>query len=169
MRIADSTFNDIDEILRLYRLATEYQKKQQAVLWPEFERRLVENEIKEKKQWKIEIDKNIACVFATTFSDPFIWEEKNKEPSVYIHRIATNPIYRGSNFVSGIVEWAKNYARENHKKFIRLDTVGENKKLIAYYQKCGFRFLGLFKLAATEGLLEHYHHASVSLFEIRCS
>ncbi len=149
-------------------MATEYQKTQQAVLWPEFERSLVENEIKEKQQWKIEIDNNIACVFATTFSDPFIWEEKNKEPSIYIHRIATNPAYRGGNFVSGIVQWAKNHAWENNKKFIRLDTVGENKKLIAYYQKCGFRFLGLFKLAATEGLPQHYHNASVSLFEIAC-
>ena len=168
MHIANSTLNDADEILRLYHIATEYQKTQQSVLWPKFERSLVETEIQEKQQWKIEINKNIACVFATTFNDPLIWEEKNKDPSVYIHRIATNPAYRGSNFVSEIVRWAKHYATENNKKFIRLDTVGENKKLIAYYQKCGFHFLGLFKLTTTAGLPQHYHNASVSLFEITC-
>ncbi len=130
MNINNSTFDDINEIFRLYHVATEYQKTQQAVLWPEFERSIVEKEIKEKQQWKIEIDRNIACVFATTFDDPLIWEEKNKEPSVYIHRIATNPSYRGNNLVVEIVKWAKAFAQQNNKKFIRLDTVGENKKLI---------------------------------------
>lgn len=166
MQIVNSTLNDIDEIFRLYSLATEYQKKQGAVLWPQFDRELIETEINEKRQWKILADGHIACIFATTFSDPFIWEEKDKEPSVYIHRIATNPEYRGNNLVLEIVKWAKNFAIENNKKFVRIDTVGENKKLISYYQKCGFNFLGLFKLTDTDGLPQHYHNATVSLFEI---
>ena len=47
-----------------------------------------------------------------------------------------------------------------------MDTVGENKKLIEYYQKCGFRFLGLSQLTNTETLPLHYHNATVSLFEM---
>ena len=90
MNIANSTYSDIDEIFRLYRLATEYQRQQGAVLWPEFERTLIETEINEKRQWKIVVDNNIPCVFATTFNDPLIWKEKDKDPTVYIHRIATN-------------------------------------------------------------------------------
>ena len=70
------------------------------------------------------------------------------------------------NLFLEIVKWAKDYAKANNKKFIRLDTVGENKGLINHYQKCGFRFLGLFKLTDTRGLPSHYHNASVSLFEI---
>jgi ribosomal protein S18 acetylase RimI-like enzyme len=166
MQITNSTINDIDKIFSLYRIATEYQKTKHSVLWPEFERTLVEEEIKEKRQWKIVVDNTISCVFATTFSDPLIWEERDQQPSIYIHRIATNPAYRGKNFVTHIVDWAKLYAKENNKEFIRLDTVGENKGLIKHYQSCGFDFLGVFKLANTEGLPQHYHNASVSLFEI---
>lgn len=166
MIITNSQLADIDEIFRLYQSATEYQKTKASVLWPEFERSMVINEIAEKRQWKIIVDDTIACVFATTFTDPLIWKEKDKDPSVYIHRIATNPGYRGSNFVAAIVEWAKTHAKKNGKNFIRLDTVGENKGLISYYQKCGFRFLGLTQLTNTEGLPLHYHNAPVSLFEI---
>lgn len=167
MIITNSSVADVQEIFRLYRLATEYQKTKNSVLWPEFERDLVITELEEKRQWKIVVDGAIACVFATAFTDPLIWEEKDQEPSIYIHRIATNPEYRGRNFVAAIVEWAKTYAKENERKLIRLDTVGENKGLINYYKKCGFNFLGLFKLARTEDLPAHYHNASVSLFEIK--
>jgi ribosomal protein S18 acetylase RimI-like enzyme len=166
MHIVNSTINDIHEIFNLYRIATEYQKTKLAILWPEFERTLVEEEIKEKRQWKIIVDNTIACVFATTFSDPLIWEERDQQPSVYIHRIATNPHYRGNNFVTHIVDWAKLYAKENNKELIRLDTVGENQGLIKHYQGCGFNFLGVFKLTNTKGLPQHYHNSSVSLFEI---
>src|SRR5687768_8759892 len=129
MTIANCTLLDTEEIFRLYRLATEYQKTKNSVLWPEFEKEMVLQEIEEKRQWKIIVDDAIACVFATSFNDPLIWEEKDKDPSVYIHRIATNPEHRGNNFVVTIVDWAKAYAKENKKNFIRLDTVGENRRL----------------------------------------
>ena len=166
MIITNSAPTDLEEIFDFYRLATEYQKTRASVVWPDFERDLIIKEIEEKRQWKIIVDKATVCVFATTFNDPLIWGEKDKDPSVYIHRIATNPAYRGHNLVMAIVDWAKNYAKENKKKFIRLDTVGENKGLINHYQQCGFNFLGLFKLKNTGGLPAHYHNASVSLFEI---
>ena len=165
--ITNSTDSDIDEIFRLYRLATDYQKTQGAVLWPQFDRALVEKEIGEKHQWKMVIENNIACVFATTFSDPLIWMGKDNDPSVYIHRIATNPAYRGNHLVTHIINWAKAFAKSNNKNFIRIDTVGENKKLIAYYQKCGFNFLGLTRLGNAKSLPQHYHNATVSLFEIQ--
>lgn len=166
MIIHNSSVNDIDEIFRLYKMATDFQKTRFTVHWPEFERTLVENEIAENRQWKILIDDNIACIWATTFTDPQIWEEKNNDPAIYIHRIATNPDFRGQNLVGQIVEWAKQYAAINQKKFIRLDTVGENRGLINYYTKYGFDFLGLLKLNNTEGLPAHYDDATVSLFQM---
>ena len=164
--IQNSVINDINEIFRLYKAATDFQKTKITTLWPEFERTLVETEIVENRQWKIIIDDKIACVWATTFSDPQIWEEKNNDPSVYIHRIAANPEFRGQNFVKHIVEWAKQFAKQNNKKFIRMDTVGNNLALINYYSKCGFNFLGLLKLKNTNNLPAHYNNATVSLFQI---
>ena len=167
MTIKNSSISDIDEIFKQYLLASQYQQsKKTVIVWPNFDRKMVENEIAEKRQFQLLIAGKIACVWAITFSDPQIWEERNKDRAVYIHRIATNPEYRGNNFVGTIVQWAKTLALKEGLQFIRLDTLGENKKLITYYKNVGFDFLGLFHLKDTSNLPEHYKKAAVSLFEI---
>jgi ribosomal protein S18 acetylase RimI-like enzyme len=169
MEIVNSTFSDVEEIFRLYENASALQRLKQSVTWPTFERSLVEAEIKEKRQWKLIIENRIACVWATTFSDPLIWGERNSDPAVYIHRIATHPAFRGNGIVSNVIEWAKKYASINDMKYVRLDTVGENAKLTSLYTACGFTFLGLEKLADTSGLPPHYKKGLVSLFELAVS
>jgi ribosomal protein S18 acetylase RimI-like enzyme len=168
MTIKNSTAEDITVIFRLYKIASEYQKaKQSVVVWPNFKKQLVETEIDENRQWKLLIDGEIACVWATTFTDEQIWEELNADAAIYIHRIATNPNFRGKNFVLHIVEWAKIYAKTMGKDFIRLDTLGNNTKLIEHYTGAGFTFLGMFNLKNTAGLPDHYHGQPVCLFEIK--
>jgi ribosomal protein S18 acetylase RimI-like enzyme len=168
MEIKNCSTEDVTEIFRLYKLASAYQKsKQKVVVWPEFEKQLVVTEVAENRQWKLIIDNQIACVWATTFSDEQIWEERNADPSIYIHRIATNPDFRGKNFVSLIVAWAKEYAKTNNKYFVRLDTLGNNTKLIEHYTNAGFYFLGMFDLKDTKGLPVHYHNIPACLFEIK--
>lgn len=166
--IENSTIDDIPEIFRLYCIASDYQRqKKTVVVWPEFAPALVETEIAEARQWKLLIDGRIACVWATTFSDEQIWEEMNNDAAVYIHRIATNPDFRGQNFVGKIVDWAKQHALKHHKDFIRLDTIGHNVKLIEHYTNAGFDFLGMFDLKDTTGLPDHYHNAPAALFQIK--
>ena len=140
MDIQNSTTKDIDEIFRLYQLATDFQKARFAVHCPEFSRQLIETEIAEDRQWKLLLEGRVACVWATTFSDPQIWEERNADPSLYIHRIATHSQFRGRQLVGEIVTWARGFARQNQKACIRMDTVGYNPGLISYYQKRGFDF-----------------------------
>jgi RimJ/RimL family protein N-acetyltransferase len=164
--ITNSTLDDIDWIFGQYKIASDFMKARYYVYWPDFERKLVETEIQERRQWKLTIGDNTACIWATTFDDPQIWEEKNADPSVYIHRIATNPDFRGRNLVAEIVSWAKKYAADNGKKYIRMDTVGDNKKLIAHYTGCGFDFLGLKTLKDVSGLPQHYELGPVCLFEL---
>lgn len=167
MKIKNSSIADLAEIFRLYREATKFQKiKFPGNQWPEFSRELIIKELGENRQFKIVIEDKIACAWAVTFNDPEIWEEKNIDPAIYIHRIATNPNFRGHNFVAKIVSWAKNYAREHHKKFIRLDTCGDNTRLIAHYRNAGFNFLGMKKLKDAMGLPQHYVNADVCYFEI---
>lgn len=166
MQIQNATPSDLDFIFTLYRHATEYMRPRSTAVFPEFDPELIKKEIAENRQWKLIDDGNVLCIWATTFDDPLIWEEKNADPSVYIHRIATHPDHRGHNLVKKIVDWSKEYARNNQKKYVRLDTVGRNEKLIAHYTNCGFDFLGLIKLNNTEGLPAHYDNASVSLFQI---
>ena len=165
MAIKASLSSDVDVIMDLYEQAREYQKPRYHVVWPYFEQSLVEREISENKQWKIEIDGTVACVWATAYDDPEIWEERNADPSVYIHRIATNPKYSGQRYVEHVVKWAEGHAKELGKEYIRLDTVGENQKLILHYTRCGFEYLGMFVPKDLSQLPAHYHNAEVALFQ----
>ena len=167
MEIQNSKLEDIDIIYSLYKAATDMQIAKSAVPWPHIDKELIRQEIREKKQWKILINSRVACVFVTTESDPHIWLKRNKDPAIYIHRISTNPDFRGQYMVKDIVKWSIEYAENNNKKYIRMDTVGENHRLINYYKKCGFDFLGLSKLENTTGLPSHYHNATVCLFQIQ--
>jgi hypothetical protein len=75
--------------------------------------------------------------------------------------------FRGHNFVKIIVDWAK-YAKSIGKDYIRLDTLGNNLKLIEHYTNSGFDFLGLFDLKSTAGLPLHYQTTKgCCLFEIK--
>ena len=130
MDIKNSELIDIDFIFEMYKVATEYQKQRVIDIWPEFDKEMVKNEIIEKRQFKLIIKNQIVCVWAVTFDDPYIWGEKNNSKSIYIHRLATHQNHRGNNFALKLVGWAKEYALKNDKKYIRLDTVGHNKKLI---------------------------------------
>lgn len=165
MKIINSDLNDISKIFELYRIATDYMKLKKQVAWPDFERELIIKEIKDQRQWKILIDNEIACIWATTLNDELIWGKENNEPSVYIHRIATNPDFRGRNLVKHIVDWADNYCIDNNLKYVRMDTVGLNKGLINHYKKLGFNFLGTKELDNVKDLPEHYSEGPVCLFQ----
>ncbi len=156
LEIKNSSLRDVDAILKLYDAAIELQTKKNMVIWPKFERSLVEKEIQEKRQWKIMIDNEIACTWSITFQDKEIWGEKDDNNSIYIHRLAGNPDFRGYRFIDVIVQWAKAYALSKGRRYIRLDTLGNNTRLIEYYTSAGFDFLGIFKLTDTKNLPAHY-------------
>lgn len=167
MTITNSNLDDITEIFRLYQLARDFQKIQfPENLWPEFDHDFIATEVMENRQFKIVIDNKIACIWAITYNDADIWEEKENNDAIYIHRIATNPEFRGNNFVQMIADWSKDFAKKENKKFVRMDTCGQNDRLINHYKNCGFEFLGMKKLKDSSGLQTHYHNADVCFFEI---
>jgi ribosomal protein S18 acetylase RimI-like enzyme len=166
-KISNCVLNDSNSILSLYKSARDLQTQKGMVVWPIFEKDFIENEINEQRQWKLVIDDTIACNWAITFSDKEIWGEKDKKDSIYIHRIATNPIFRGNRYIDKIVVWAKEYAKQRGKRFVRLDTLGNNTRLIEHYTSAGFQFLGMFELSDTSNLPGHYQdEPNCCLFEI---
>lgn len=112
------------------------------------------------------LNDEVACIWAITFSDAQIWEERNSDAALYIHRIATNPKFRGRNFVGMIVDWARDFVKAHAKRYIRLDTIGNNTGLIKHYTNAGFDFLGMFELKEVDALPLHYKHGLACLFEI---
>jgi RimJ/RimL family protein N-acetyltransferase len=167
MTILNSTLEDVPAILALYDKAIAYQKKVASRHWLGFENQLIEKEITEGRQWKLIVDGQIAAIFVTTWSDAMIWGDKDMLPSIYLHRIVTNPNFRGRSFVNDIVAWARDFCKLHKRQYIRLDTFGDNKKLIAYYEACGFVYLGLTRMGKRPDLPKHYEGTSLALLEIK--
>ncbi|HYF30989.1 MAG TPA: GNAT family N-acetyltransferase [Chitinophagaceae bacterium] len=157
MKINACTLADSEDILNLYETARKLQAKKEMVVWPVFSKSFIQEEIREGRQWKLMIDDVIACNWAITFSDKEIWGEMDCGNAIYIHRIATHAGFRGNRFIDVIVKWARTYASLKGKQFIRLDTLGNNTRLIQHYTSAGFSFLGITRLVDTDNLPEHYH------------
>ncbi|MGJ1264943.1 GNAT family N-acetyltransferase [Sphingobacterium spiritivorum] len=166
MIIRSSTRADIDNIFDIYEQASAYKLQVSSKGWKGFRRDLVEKEIDENRHFVILEEDVVACTFLIVLQDEIIWKDRGSDPAIYIHRIATNPSFRGNSYVKTIVKWAKNYALEHKKKFIRLDTHSGNEKINEYYKSCGFTYQGISQINWQEGLPEHYKEGSFSLFEI---
>ena len=165
MLVCNSTQEDLDTIFFLFDKAIEYQSRNGYELWPRFSRRWIEDEIAGKRHWKVILEGKIACVFSVMYNDPVIWLEKDKDPAVYLHRIAVHPEFKGKRMVRHIREWAMQHAKEKHKKYLRMDTWGNNESIRNYYIKCGFNYIGQQYLVKTEGMPEHYGGNVLSLFQ----
>lgn len=143
-----------------------YQKKKFDKYWQGFERSLIECEIKEGRLFKIVSEGEIACVFSVNYQVPLLWGEKNKDPAIYLHRIVTNEKFKGKGCVIIIADWVKKSTLTINKKYIRMDTFGDNKELVDYYIRCGFYFMGFLDIQNIEGLPIHYKGARLGLFEM---
>ncbi|MEJ0056549.1 MAG: hypothetical protein WDN75_13390 [Bacteroidota bacterium] len=56
MQVINSTLHDLPTIMSLYDAAIEHQKKVFTKYWQPFDKKMVETEIRENRQWKIVIE-----------------------------------------------------------------------------------------------------------------
>ena len=166
MRIENVVTEDIETVFELYDQAIEFQKTVFDKHWLGFDLELVNKEIEEGRLWKIVEEAKIACIYSVTYADPVIWGKNSGESAMYVHRIVTNPNFRGHGYVRVITEWAKTHAAANHLRYVRMDTWGDNQKLIVYYKDCGFAYLGEVTPELSDDLPKHYVGIDLSLFEI---
>jgi hypothetical protein len=96
MEILNCSLTDVDTVLKLHEAARDLQKKKNTVIWPVFERALIEKDITESRLWKLMLDDQMACNWAITFTDREIWGELERDNSIYLHRIVTDPSVRAS-------------------------------------------------------------------------
>jgi ribosomal protein S18 acetylase RimI-like enzyme len=167
MQILNSSLQDLDFTMLLYDQAIAHQAAVSDLVWKGFDIEMVKQEIFENRQWKIVIDGQIACVFMIANNDPDIWDEKDKDTAIYIHRISTNNAFRGYGFVKIIADWAINFAKANQINFVRLDTWQDNPKLHALYLKAGFQYMGIKAINPPTNLPKHYWGTTLGLFEIK--
>jgi ribosomal protein S18 acetylase RimI-like enzyme len=167
MLIIPSTPEDIPSIRELVDAAIAYQKLKFGKHWHGLNEAALIKEIGRQLHWKIMEGDQIASFFSIAFTDALVWDERDADPAIYLHRIVTNPAFRGRGYVPLITDWAETHGREAGLTFIRLDTNRDNARLNAYYQKCGYRFCGIktFHDLDNPEIPKHYFGSGLSLYE----
>jgi len=165
MDVRRTSADERDAVLGLYAHASALQRSKGQVEWPAIDTALVEQEIEEGRQWHLRIDGALACVWVVAYEDPQIWGDMKADPSVFLHRIATAPEFKGRRLVGEVVAWAIDHARDLGRTHLRLDTVGHNEALIRLYTSHGFTFLGAKHLDDVRDLPGHYADGPCLRFE----
>ena len=166
MRIHRSISYSASEFRDFWNAALTYQKAAQLPLWPPYPEAKINEEIQSRLHFSVFLPDNaLAGYFSLALSDALIWQEKEQGDAVYIHRMCVNPACKGRNLTASVLTWAYGYAAGAGRKFIRMDTWGDNHRLVNYYVGCGFQHIGNRRLGSVPDLPPHYNHANLALFE----
>lgn len=72
------------------------------------------------------------------------WQKENE--AIVIHRFAVKRSYQNQRIGSKLLEFAENLARNKGINYLKVDTNSKNRKMNAFFQKHGFKFVGQINL-----------------------
>jgi GNAT superfamily N-acetyltransferase len=166
MKIYRSRFSDENRFRDFWNAALSFQKSRQLPLWPPWLEQKIKDEIQSGLHFSVFMpDGLLSGYFSLALSDELIWGERERGDAIYIHRMCVNPDRRGNHLAKSVLSWAYGYATSARRKFIRMDTWGDNPQLLKYYIACGFRHIANRQLGSVPGLPPHYNNINLALFE----
>lgn len=167
IQIINTTMSDLGTVHLLFDQAIELQGKNGYKVWEGIDNNGLEKDIMEALQYKIVKGKDVLCIFSILYNDPFIWGDRDKGDALYLHRIVVNPNFKGQKQFQKVLDWAKEHAKQNNLKFLRMDTWADNKKIIDYYQSFGFEFIENLTTPDTPELPIQNRNLNVALLELK--
>lgn len=165
MRVESATLPDLPAIRAVYADATEIQREQGAILWPEFPLQLTITEIETGRLFRVVDGDALAGVFSVAYEDDAIWRERERGEHIYLHRIARATKHPGRGIMRPILEWAWMECRRLGRAGLRIDTWASNQALIDFYERQGFRFVGVRSIGVEPRLAPHYQGIELALLE----
>lgn len=165
MKCINTDPQDLETIIRLFDASVGYQEKNGYPTWRNYDKDAIINDIKNKLQFKVIADGEIAMVFSILYSDPIIWRHMDDGKSLYLHRIVVNPSFKGRRLFQVILDWAISNCREKRLNKVRMDTWAENPGIITYYKSFGFNEVERFTTPDSPNLPEHNRGLHLVLLE----
>jgi len=165
-KIERTRFEDLAFICTLFDEAINYQKKKNFPVWNGYDIEAFKKDISAGNQYKILIEDQIAIVFSVCYTDEIIWREKENGDSLYLHRIAVNPLFKGQKLFGDILNWAIEHVKTKKLLKIRMDTWGDNSTIIDYYKSFGFNFIENYTTPNTLDLPIQHRNVLLALLEL---
>lgn len=99
----------------------------------------IRSEVSNGMFWLAKIDGEIAGCVRFQLEDKLFWPDVSANESAFIHRLAVRRKYAGGIVSKTLIDWAKEYARTQGRKYLRLDCESKREKLCHVYEQNGFR------------------------------
>jgi GNAT superfamily N-acetyltransferase len=165
MIIVRSSAGDEPRFREFWDAALAKQKASGIPLWPNYPANLIGEELSAGLHYSVfDSSKTLAGCFSLALADPLIWSEE-KGDAIYIHRMCVNPSSRGHGLAGHVLSWAYGFAAGAGRRYVRMDTWRDNKRLVDYYGTCGFRLIGERHIRGDHRLPAHYADIHLALFE----
>jgi ribosomal protein S18 acetylase RimI-like enzyme len=81
------------------------------------------------------------ATFSLLPEDPVFWPGAPPD-ALYLHRFAVRAAHAGSGIGAAALAWMAGETRRAGRRFIRLDALGDNRGIRAYYERVGFAHRG---------------------------
>lgn len=166
VKVINTSVQDWAQIKWLFDEALKLQNKNDYKVWKSIDEIALKQDIINQLQYKIIEGEKILCLFSIQHNDPFIWQDKDQNDAIYLHRIVTNPNFKGQRLFEKVLNWAFKFAKQNNRKHLRMDTWADNHQLIDYYKSFGFRFIENYKTTDTDELPLQNRNLNVALLEL---
>lgn len=165
-KITHADYGDLPVIYHFFEEAILFIKENNYVGWKNYDKQFIQSDIENKLLFKILIGSDITCFFSICMRDALIWREKENGDAVYLHRIVINRKFAGEKLFEKVLEWANDFVKQHHLKYIRMDTWAANEKIINYYKTYGFSFVENYTTPGTNNLPEQHRNLCVALLEL---
>lgn len=164
--IENSHALDLEDIYILFDEVIRSQQQKGLPAWKSFDKNVLAADVEDRNHYKIAIGQSLAIVFSVRYSDAAIWRQKEKGDAIYLHRIVSNPRFKGQQLFSLVLEWTIEHAKQKGLRFVRMDTWANNNGLIDYYKKFGFDVVENFTTPNSPDLPSHNRNLSLVLLEM---
>jgi ribosomal protein S18 acetylase RimI-like enzyme len=129
---------DLDPLLDLLSAGARYAQSHGIDMWPDrFSSDLLLGDIERAELYVGHLDGVLVATLTHTFADPPVWGADDGRAS-YVHRLAVSPDRRGGGLGHELLAWAGWTGVARGRPLLRLDTLHENTRLRAWYERSGF-------------------------------
>ena len=133
---------DVAEVGALLDEATVWVGERGYEQWPlPYPRDEIASAIERGEVYVAELDSEVVATVTLLWDDPVYWGERPAD-AAYVHKLAVRRACAGQRIGSAIVDWADRTAAAAGRAFLRLDCIGDNPGIRAYYERLGFEHRG---------------------------
>jgi predicted N-acetyltransferase YhbS len=133
---------DVAEVGALLDEATVWVRERGYEQWPlPYPRDELASAIDRGEVYVAELDGEVVATVTLLWDDPRYWGERPAD-AAYVHKLAVRRACAGQRIGNAIVEWADRTAATAGRDFLRLDCIGDNPGIRAYYERLGFEHRG---------------------------